>query len=173
MIDLSALVLKVGGPRPAFAVAKAMNVPSASTTHKRLVLPQLQPSIGFPTREEILANIHSYFAPGPMKSDIPIKTGVVVMADEIACESCPCYSIKLDAIVGLACENAHLVDLAELSKNPAPLDTLLEAKALLVSGVCHRAKEVTMAAIARFGKSDYNASVILASGTCKTEKASD
>ncbi|KAG9118493.1 hypothetical protein FRC07_006965 [Ceratobasidium sp. 392] len=43
----------------------------------------------------------------------------------------------------------------------------------LDSGDCYHATEITMAALARFGQSNYNATVILASGTCKTEKACD
>jgi hypothetical protein len=60
-----------------------------------------------------------------------------------------------------------------MSTRSDALDALLDAKTKLDSGLCHRAKEDTMAVIARSVYSDYNALIILASGTCKSEKALD
>jgi hypothetical protein len=93
------------------------------------------------------------------------------MLDEVAIEPRLRYSSQQDCVVGLAREDSSQVCLDNLSTRPDPLAALLDAKAHLDSGDCHRASEATMAAIARFGQSDYNASVILASPTCKTEKA--
>ncbi|KAF8594840.1 hypothetical protein BDV93DRAFT_577293, partial [Ceratobasidium sp. AG-I] len=171
--DLIALVLKIGGPRLAFAVSKALHLPSISTVRNRLNLPRLLPSIGFPTRNEILKNIESFFG-----SDIPysiprLKAGVSLMIDEIAIESRPRYDVILDAVIGICREHANNDALQNLSTRSDSLNALLDTQALLDSGGCHRATEATMAAIARFGQSDYNPTIIFASGTCKTEKTGD
>ncbi|KAG9090473.1 hypothetical protein FS749_000513 [Ceratobasidium sp. UAMH 11750] len=168
--DLVALVLKIGGPRLAFAVAKAMHLPSTSAVHDRLDLPQLQPSIGFPTKDEVLGNIESFFGRDKLHSSCHSQAGISLMIDELAVESRPCYDVNQDAVIGICREHANPNALVNLSSRGDTLETLLGTKTLLESGGCHRAREVTMAAIARFGQSDYNASVILASGTCKTEK---
>ncbi|KAF8593059.1 hypothetical protein BDV93DRAFT_461884, partial [Ceratobasidium sp. AG-I] len=170
-LDLAALVLKVGGPRLAFAMAKAMHLPSVSTVRSRLHLPQLLPCLGAPTQKDASINIESNFKPTTSKPAPRVRAGLSVMLDEISVESRVQYSIQQDAVVGICHEHAHRVSLDQMSTRNAPVDALLEAKSLLDRGECHRAKEATMVAIARFGQSDYNATVILASGTCKTEKA--
>ncbi|KAG8712621.1 hypothetical protein FRC09_019663 [Ceratobasidium sp. 395] len=167
--DLVALVLKVSGPRLAFAVAKAMHLPSISTVRKRLHLPQLLPSIGFPTQAEILTNIESFFG----HTEPSRRVGHSLQMDEMALEPRIVYNEKSDTAVGFAWEDADKVDLCNLSTRTDPVGALLQAKTLLDSGVCRRATEATMAAIARFDQSDYNPAVILASGTCKAGKAPD
>jgi hypothetical protein len=171
--DLIALVLKISGPRLAFAVAKAMHLPSISAVRNRLHLPQLLPSIGFPTRDELLENIKSFFGPDATRSNPCLRTGLSLMIDEIAIESRLRYSIQQDSVVGLCREHASQINLTNMSIRSDALDALLKAKPLLDSAVCHRATESTMAAIARFGQSNYNPAVILASGTCKREKTPD
>ncbi|KAG8717186.1 hypothetical protein FRC08_008016 [Ceratobasidium sp. 394] len=171
--DLIALVLKISGPRLAFAVAQALHLPSVNTIRTHLHLPQLLPSVGFPTSDEILRNIESFFGSDTMHSTSASQAGLSLMVDEIATESRPCYSTHLDAVVGLCREHADGAALRNLSTRSDTLDALLDTQALLDSGGCHRATEATMAAIARFGQSNYSATVILASGTCKAEKTHD
>jgi hypothetical protein len=166
-------VLKIGGPRLAFAVSKALHLPSISTVHDRLNLPHLLPSIGFPTRDEILKNIESYFGSHMLQSSSHPKSGVSLMIDEVAIEPRPRYDVHQDAVVGICREHANEGALRHLSTRGDSLNTLLDTQTLLDSGGCHRATEATMAAIARFGQSNYNPTVILASGTCKTEKTGD
>ena len=171
--DLIALVLKIGGPRLAFAVSKALHLPSISTVHNRLNLPQLLPSIGFPTRDEILKNIESFFGSNTAQFSSRPKTGVSLMIDEVAIEPRPRYDSNQDAVVGICREHANGDALQHLSTRNDSLNTLLDTQASLDAGACHRATEATMAAIAHFGQSNYNPAVILASGTCKTEKTGD
>ncbi|KAG8764677.1 hypothetical protein FRC12_007946 [Ceratobasidium sp. 428] len=171
MLDIAALVLKVGGPRLAFAVAKAMRLPSISTVRSHLKLPQLLPSIGFPTTEEINENIRSFFGSEETPAMPLLKLGLSLMIDEIAIEPRPRYSEQQDAVTGICREHAQAEDLTNMSTRSSPVDTLFQTKELLDASQCHRATEATMAAIACFGPSDYNACVILASATCKTEKA--
>ncbi|KAF8597995.1 hypothetical protein BDV93DRAFT_595589, partial [Ceratobasidium sp. AG-I] len=168
--DLIALVLKIGGPRLAFAVSKALHLPGISTVRNRLNLPQLLPSVAFPTRNEILKNIESFFDCSTLQASAILRAGVSLMIDEVAIESRPRYDVHQDAVVGICREHASNDALRHLSTRSDPLNALLDTQALLDSGGCHRATEATMAAIARFGQSGYNPTVILASGTCKTEK---
>ncbi|KAG8750064.1 hypothetical protein FRC12_013091 [Ceratobasidium sp. 428] len=171
--DLVALVLRIGGPRLAFAVAKALHLPSISSVRDRLDLPQLLPSVGFPTSDEILANIESFFGSDSLMSSSASRSGWSLMIDELAKEARLRYHKLLDAIVGVCREHANVDCLQELSAQSNTLDSLKAIKEQLDSGGCHRATEATMAALARFGQSDYNPTVILASGTCKTEKSED
>ncbi|CAE7062743.1 unnamed protein product [Rhizoctonia solani] len=171
--DLVALVYKIGGPRLAFAVAKAMQLPSISTIHTRLSLPQLCPSVGFPTKDELMANIQAFFGPEVPKPESHVRSGLSLMIDEIAIEPRLRYSINQDSVIGMCREHGNSSVLGCLSNKKDTLQTLLEVQAQLESGECHRATEATMAAIARFGASDYNPALILASGTCKAEKAPD
>lgn len=166
-------MLKIGGPRLAFAVAKALHLPSVSTVHSRLHLPHLLPSIGFPTRDEILKNIESFFGSDASQSNPCLQAGLSLMLDEVTIEPRPRYDIDQDATTGICREHANEDALRNLSTRDDSLDALLDIQASLESGGCHRATEATMAAIARFGRSNYNATVILASGTCKSEKADD
>ncbi|KAG9122901.1 hypothetical protein FRC07_000528, partial [Ceratobasidium sp. 392] len=171
--DLVALVLRIGGPRLAFAVAKALHLPSVSTVRDRLDLPRLLPSIGFPTSDEILANIESFFGSEALPSNSNSQSGWSLMIDELALEARLRYHKLLDAIVGMCREHSDADCLKNLSTQSDTLGTLTAIKEQLDHGGCHRATEATMAALARFGQSDYSATVILASGTCKTEKSGD
>ncbi|KAG8781543.1 hypothetical protein FRC12_021783 [Ceratobasidium sp. 428] len=171
LFDLVGLVLKIGGPRLAFAVAKAMHLPSISTVRGRLDLPALQPSVGFPTKGEITTNIESFFGHNTKRPSPRSRVGHSLLMDELAAQPRLRYSRKLDLIVGFGRHFDHLIDMKDLSTRPDALEVLLKLKALLDSGVIQRATEVTMAAITRFGQTEYNPAVILASGTCKTEKA--
>jgi hypothetical protein len=173
VFDLIALVLKIGGPRLAFAMAKAQHLPSISSIHSRLHLPQLLPSIGFPDSNEILKNIESFFGPNTTQSSSRLQAGISLMIDEVAIESRPRYDVHQDAVTGICREHAKDDALRHLSTRGDTLTAFLATQASPDSGDCHRSTEATMAAIARFGQSDYNAPVILASGTCKTEKTGD
>ncbi|KAG8741106.1 hypothetical protein FRC12_015766 [Ceratobasidium sp. 428] len=171
--DLIALVLKIGGPRLAFAVAKAMHLPSISTVRSRLHLPPLRPCIGFPVKDEILANIELFFGPETIQTHASPQTGLSLMTDELAVEFDLDYDPGQDAAVGMAREGARRDMLTNLSSRSDTMDTLLQIKASLGSGDCHYATEATMAGIARFGRTDYNPVLVLASGTCKKEKSPD
>ncbi|QRV96779.1 hypothetical protein RhiJN_24797 [Ceratobasidium sp. AG-Ba] len=173
--DLIALVLRIGGPGLAFAVAKAMHRPSISTVRNRLDLPRLLPSIGFPTSEEVSKNIETLFAPNTSSDSLAptLRGGVTLLIDELAVEGRPHYSVHQDAIIGICREHADVDALAQLSTRSDALKALLDTQTALDSGQCHRAFEVTVAAIVRFGRTDYNATVILASGTCKTDAVDD
>ncbi|KDN35862.1 hypothetical protein RSAG8_11224, partial [Rhizoctonia solani AG-8 WAC10335] len=174
LYDLATLIHKIGGPRLLFAVAKEMHLPSISTVNGRLNLPRLLPSVGFPLESEILANIESFFGPNaPGYGSRNTCVGLSLMIDEIAIEPRLRYSIQQDTVLGFSREDSHLTHLNEMSTCSNPVDALLEAKALLDSGKCHRATEASMVAIARFGSSDYNPAILAASGTCKTEKWPD
>ncbi|KDN33727.1 hypothetical protein RSAG8_13186, partial [Rhizoctonia solani AG-8 WAC10335] len=167
LFDLGALIYKVGGIRLGFAVAKALNLPSISAIRSRLNLPHLRPSIGFPTKTELMKNIESFFGPNVTQSSCSL------MIDEIAVESRLRYDIQQDAIVGACHEHVRTESVEGLSDQKNPVDVLLDIQAKLNSREFHRAAEATMVSLARFGDSDYNPVIILASGTCKSEKAID
>lgn len=150
-----------------------MNLPSISTVRDRLHLPRLLPSIGFPTQDEVLKNIESFFGSDTSQSTSCPQSGVALMIDEIAIEPRPRYDVHQDAVTGICCKHADEKALRHLSTRGDCLNTLLETQTSLDTGGCHRATEATMAAIARFGQTNYNPTVILALGTCKTEKTAD
>ncbi|KAG8740191.1 hypothetical protein FRC10_004630 [Ceratobasidium sp. 414] len=164
-LDVSLLVLRLGGPRLLFAMEKALDLPGEYTVRRRAERLYLRPSIGFPTAAEVAFNIKSIC--GPARDVVPYLRGYTLMIDELASEENARYSIAGGALVGLCREHASINDLKNMTGRP--ISHLEDIKKLLDSGELHRAKEATVVALAPFGYSSYSPMVVLISGTCKTE----
>lgn len=129
------------------------------------------PCVFFPSTHEIRANIEAMF-PLPLESSSSLSTvhtvrGFSLLTDEIALEECPQYSTGQDSIIGFCREHSARLPLSNVSERS--IKALEPIQSSLKSGACHLAKEATVVALAPFGETDYNAQVILVSGTCKTE----
>ncbi|KAG8709531.1 hypothetical protein FRC09_000625, partial [Ceratobasidium sp. 395] len=164
-IDVALLVLRIGGPRLLYALSKATNLPSLSTVYRHSERSYLQPSIAFPTMDEVLANILSICGPAFI-AELGIR-GFSILIDELTLEERLRYSIFLDAILGLCREHAGVCNVQNMTGRP--ISDFYHIKDLLDAGECHRAKEATLIALAPFGRTNYGPMVILVSGTCKTE----
>ncbi|KAG8684104.1 hypothetical protein FRC08_013877 [Ceratobasidium sp. 394] len=164
-LDVSLLVLHLGGPRLLYAVAEAVDLPGEHTAHRRAERLYLHPSVGFPTAAEVAFNIKSVC--GPAQNVTSSKRGFTLMIDELASEENIRYSVAEDALLGLCREHSNINDLKNITGRP--VSHLEDIKKLLDAGELHRAKEVTVIAVAPFGYSNYSPMVVLISGTCKTE----
>ncbi|KAG8727096.1 hypothetical protein FRC10_006452, partial [Ceratobasidium sp. 414] len=162
-VDMALLVLRLGGPRLLFALSKAFNIPSLKVVYRHAARAYLRPSIGFPTLAEVTHNIKSICG----RSAISYTRGHTMMIDEIALQEHLKYSHGEDAIFGICREHTRICNTTRMTGRP--LSHLLDIKAHLDAGECHRAKEATMVALAPFGQSNYTPMVVLISGTCKTE----
>lgn len=157
------MVLSLGGPRLAYSLSKALNLPSISTTREHSDTPKIVPSIGFPTFAEISQNIDALFSVGILGGTLKTR-GYSFQIDEIALEERPRYDSGRDAILGMAREDADSCDLSTVT-----LETLHAAADALEEGSLTIAKEATVLTVAAFDSEHYAAFPIMISGTNKSE----
>ncbi|KAG9089573.1 hypothetical protein FRC06_001483, partial [Ceratobasidium sp. 370] len=141
--------------------------------HRQLVLALAEcdeVAVGpFPTLDELFANIKTVCALA--RATASLFCGYSLLIDEIAAEERMRYCAGEDVLLGLCREHASAFDTQHMTGRP--ISYLYELKELLDSGVCHRAKEATVVAVAPFSEQGYSPKVILISGTCKTETVKD
>ncbi|KAJ7810978.1 hypothetical protein B0H14DRAFT_2606859 [Mycena olivaceomarginata] len=113
-LDISFLAKALGGPKLLYALQKSQGLASVSTVHRHQAIPQLVPSIGVPSKEEIDENISSFFNPEikppasyPGCSSLP---GNILMFDGVALDTKCRYCPKRNAILGLCRELSHRVN---------------------------------------------------------------
>lgn len=147
-------------------MAKAMNLPSVRSTQSHSSRPQIQACIGFPSADEISANVTAIH-----KAQIlwdhgmrPKQRGYTLLIDEIALEERPRFDVSRDAVIGISRESASLCDLS-----PVTLESLHGIADGLQDRSITRAKEATVVSLAAFDGEHYSPIPILLSGTDKTE----
>lgn len=155
--------MSLGGPRLAYSLSKALNLPSISTTREHSETPQITPSIAFPTRAEISQNVQALRSVGILGDKLRTR-GFSFQIDEIALEERPRYESSRDAILGMAREDADSCDLSTVT-----LETLHAAADALEDGSLTIAKEATVLTVAAFDSEHYAAFPIMISGTNKSE----
>ena len=97
---LMLLVLRLGGARLAGIVHRALGLPGLSTIRSNTIIRPLRPSPGFPTIEEIEANIDACAEGKPEYFGPPMIIHRVLMLDEIAIEKRPRLDDKTNMILG-------------------------------------------------------------------------
>ncbi|RDX54397.1 hypothetical protein OH76DRAFT_1320249, partial [Lentinus brumalis] len=165
--EVQRLVLSLGGPRLAYTLSKALNLPSISTTRAHSHTPVILLSVGFPTVAEVSTNLillHNAGAFTTGRGASVRRRGWAFEADEFALEERPRYEPTQNAIVGMAREDSDSCDLATVT-----LDTLHAAADALEEGSLTLAKEATVVAIAAYDKEHYVSFPVLISGMKKTE----
>lgn len=163
--EIQRLVLSLGGPRLAYTIAKALNLPSISTTREHSITPTILPSIGFPLHSKISANLEALHLSGVLQGGPVLrKRGYSLQIDEIALEERPRYDSTRDAIIGMSHENAQSCNLSTVT-----LEILEAAADALEDGSLSLAKEATFVALAAYDREYYVALPLLISGTNKTE----
>ncbi|KAH9836766.1 uncharacterized protein C8Q71DRAFT_682204, partial [Rhodofomes roseus] len=172
--DLMRLTGALGGPKLQFAVADALQLPAISTTRTHSLVLLIEACIGFPILAEFLHNLGALDSAGVLWESRSSESqtvsrqrrrGFQIMVDELALEERPRYDGRRDAVLGMARETAHEVDLGVLT-----LENLEAAADALEDGSLAVAKEATMMGLAAFGYDDYTAFPIMISGTNKTER---
>jgi hypothetical protein len=167
--DIQTLNLIFGGPKLAYAMLKALDLPSVRATQTHSTRPQIQACIGFPTMREIVYNLDALHKAQTLWREgvAPPKWGYCLLIDELALEERPRYDASQDAVIGMARENASTCDLS-----PVTLDTLYA----IADGLNEQpeetiswAKEATVVTLAAFDRDHYSPVPLLISGTNKKE----
>ncbi|KIO25132.1 hypothetical protein M407DRAFT_211121, partial [Tulasnella calospora MUT 4182] len=159
-IDIASLALVLGGPKLVYALSKGLALPCLSTIRKHALPPKITPSSYFPKQEEITNNINNCFRLRSFRK----PRGFEVMMDELSLEERPRYHHPTNMVLGLCREHSTAFDLEVTSVSP--LYALAEG---LKKKEVHYAKEGTVVAIAPLSGEDYRPSIVMLSGTCKTE----
>ncbi|KAJ7734187.1 hypothetical protein DFH07DRAFT_967734 [Mycena maculata] len=165
---LMLLILRLGGARLAGIVHHALGLPGISTIRSNTVIRHLRVSPGFPTIEEIEANINVCTESELDSRGPAIIVHLVLMLDEIAVERRPRWDDKTNKILGACRECCHKVSL-ELNTE-ADLETFFQA---LDDGEIHLAAEATVAAFGALPRDPriYSPRPCCISGTDKHENA--
>jgi hypothetical protein len=116
---------------------QVLGLPSIRTLHHRTLIPQLTPSTGQPTLEEVESNT---MACTSIIKDV-LKVGHVVhqvlMFDKIKVEEWPRWDDKSNNIIGVCREHSKNASLQYTSKDEVDLfSQILDEKVHLASNVC-------------------------------------
>lgn len=172
--DLMHLSGALGGPKLQFAIANALQLPSISSAREHSLVLLIEACIAFPVLSEYLHNLAALDCAGVLWESTPDGDsqtpqrqrcrGFQMMINELALEECPHYDTGQDAVLGMARETAHEVNLHLVT-----LENLEAAADALEDGSIAVVREATMASLAAYGYNDYTTFPIMISGTNKTE----
>lgn len=172
-LDVAMLVKSIGGPRLLYALQHSHGLASWRTVRRHHKIPQLVPSIGTPTAEEMSQNMEAFLDPDikppPTRTANGQLPGNVVMIDGAALNTTCRYCLKRNKILGLCREHSHRVI--------TTVDSLesIEAVRLALSSsddgvkVCF-GSDGTVLAIASYAREDYYTAIpLILSPSCKHE----
>ncbi|KAJ7104452.1 hypothetical protein B0H15DRAFT_795200 [Mycena belliarum] len=151
-------------------VHRALGLPGLSTIRSNTVIRPLRASPGFPTIEEIQANIDACAEGEPESSGPPVTVHRVLMLDEIAIEQRPRWDDKTNKILGACRECSHKISL-ELNTE-ADLQEFFQA---VDDDEIHLASEATVAAFGALSRDPrvYSPRPCCISGTDKHETSAN
>ncbi|TRM56371.1 hypothetical protein BD626DRAFT_575769 [Schizophyllum amplum] len=116
--DKAFLAKALGGPRLLYALMKAEGYVSQHTLARRRRLPQLQVSVGVPSRSHISDNITALFHPD-VRPPPSRPIGVVLLIDGIALEETCRLDLERGLVVGLCREHTGDLDITvDSGQNP-------------------------------------------------------
>ena len=166
---VSFLVKAIGGPCLLYALQKAEGYPSVTTLRKRKAIPEVIPSLGTPSYDEINSNITALLGENGRKPLQNWLCGQVIMIDGVAIEQAAHFYFNRKSVLGLCREHSN-----STKKNIDDVQDLHNIAKALDNGDCHYGKDVTILAIAPVtDKENYHAVPIIVSPSCKSEKGED
>lgn len=167
--DLHLYIMNLAGRKGQFVLSKAIGGPSEATIRRRTRPATIHPCLAEPTPVEISANIQSCLADALSTTD-PEPVGWTIMLDGITIRRRlrRLKKNRQNFMVGCAREDAEGLCLE--MKNPEAILAVINA-IFGDSPTCQLGREATVVAVAPFRKTVYHAVAIMASATCKTEKA--
>ncbi|KAF8872535.1 hypothetical protein BD779DRAFT_1679648 [Infundibulicybe gibba] len=168
--DIAFLIKALGGARLLYTLQKADAYPSRATLHRRKVIPELTTSAGIPNKSDINANLNTLMCEGARKPPANPAIGQVFLIDGTTLESVCRFDLKQNCVIGLCREHSHGVKIS--------IDEIGDVKNIgeaLESGVCHRGKDGTVAALAPVTSNDetYFPVPLIISASCKSETGED
>ncbi|KAF8160309.1 hypothetical protein BJ912DRAFT_1151048 [Pholiota molesta] len=163
------LILKLGGRSAAVIAHRALGIPSIDAIKRRMAASPLRSSAGYPTKEELTANLtHCYpdsKSPSSFDRSAPI-IGMSMQLDEIKIQERLRWDPRTNQILGVCREHG--------CTTPLEFKSMLQADALLKAlqdGNVHLASEATVAGLSILTgePADYSTRAFLISGSCKQE----
>lgn len=134
---LATLFYRIGGKAIASLAQRALGLPSLESIRRHSHVPTIRISTGYPTLDDVGFNIDSmYPTPIPPPAN-GIKTGYVLMVDEVKNEERPSWNPDTNEMVGWCREHSKRYDMKFRSMaEPLALAEALQEKKI------HLAKEV-------------------------------
>ncbi|KAH6916539.1 hypothetical protein BKA70DRAFT_1502864, partial [Coprinopsis sp. MPI-PUGE-AT-0042] len=172
--DIALIAKALGGPRLLYALQKAYGLPSQTTLRNHQRIPTMLTSVGVLTKDEVKANIQTFFQPDVKPPSKDPRVGNTLMFDGIALEAQCSYCPKRDKVLGLCREHSHRVNTSVegLEAIETIREFLNEPKGS-PKKVCF-ACEATIVAIAPYADSNYYTPIpIVSSPSDKTEKGEE
>ena len=163
-LDIGFLAKSLGGPKLLYALSHSHGLLAYRTITNRHHIPRLIPSGSTPSKEEILANISSFFPPEQCP-ELP-KCGHSLLIDGVAVDERGCYDWERNEVIGFCCE--YIVGLDRQITNMAVveyLSGLTQGEDLLL----HYGSEASVVAIAAHHPDQYQAIPLVVSTKCGTE----
>jgi hypothetical protein len=172
--DLATLIMRLGGGKLLFALAKAVGLPSESDwyRHKLCKIPKILPSPGMRYLEEaVLFNLKEVYGdPSGVSGGGPVARYLFsLLIDEIAIDTSVTHDNHFNCAIGCCYEHSGRVDLT-LSDE----DGMRRLKGAIDAGHLHancdgqrQAKEALVLSIAPFANANYFAKPVVIMATCK------
>ncbi|KAI0748796.1 hypothetical protein BC629DRAFT_1243540, partial [Irpex lacteus] len=171
-LDISLLILRLGGRKLLYAMSQQISVPSLRTLRRHSAFTKLSPSLGPPRIDDIVHNINSVVLPRLTAADqserFLFRSGISVQWDEISIEEVADWFPQSDMVGGLCREHSGTVNTV--------LSTFENAVSIanaLYTGTVHYGKEASVIAVGSFGTQIRGVFPILVSPTCKSETSSE
>ncbi|KAI1784985.1 hypothetical protein LXA43DRAFT_900727, partial [Ganoderma leucocontextum] len=167
--DIALLILRSGGRALLHSLSEQTRLPSVRQLKRENIFTRIIPSSEFPTDDEILFNLREVFAQkrrdlASLGTPRVVKSGVVMLWDEISMEEVACYLRHSDSVGGLCREHAGTIR--------TRLTTYEDAEAIaraLADGDVHYGSECSVIAISSFSTDVRGAFPVVVSPTCKKE----
>ena len=163
-LDIGFLAKSLGGPKLLYALCRSHGLPAYQTITNHRHIPRLVPSGSTPVKEEISANISSFFSP-EQRPEL-LQCGHSLLIDGVAVDERGCYDRERNEVIGLCRE--HVVGLDRRITNMAAIEYLSG----LTQGQdpsLHYGSEASVVAIAAHRSDHYQAIPLVVSTKCGTE----
>ena len=163
-LNIGFLAKSLGGPKLLYALCRSHGLPAYRTITNHRHIPRLTPSGSTPVKEEIAANIFSFFSP-EQHPGLP-QCGHSLLIDGVAVDERGCYDREQNEAIGFCREHAagldrRITDMAAieyLSKLTQGQDASL-----------HYGSKASVVAIAAHRSDHYQAVPLVVSTKCGTE----
>ena len=163
-LDIGFLAKSIGGPKLLYALCRSHGLPAYRTIANHRHIPRLIPSGSIPTKEEVSANISSFFSL-EQRPELP-QCGHSLLIDGVAVDERGCYDRENNEVIGFCRE--HVVGLDRRVTNMASveyLSGLTQGK----DASLHYGSEASVVAIAAHRSDHYQAIPLVVSTKCGTE----
>jgi len=167
-LDIGFLAKSIGGPKLLYALCRSHGLPAYRTIASHRHIPRLIPSGSTPAKEEVSANISSFFSP-EQRPELP-RCGHSLLIDGVAVDERGCYDRENNEVIGFCREHVvgldrRITDIASVKY----LSGLTQGK----DAPLHYGSEASVVAIAAHRSNHYQAVPLVVSTKCGTETGAE